>query len=61
MWDKLVERIMSQIHPYIDIEDVEDEIEKQIREEVEKFVKENVVQVYFKVDSETAKKAKGSD
>lgn len=60
MWEKLAHRIQQRA--------VEEQAgvplflsEATIREEIEKFVSENIVKCYFKCDAETAKNAKGGD
>lgn len=67
MWDKLAKQIANrvwseEIHART-IGKVLTPFEREdaVKEEIQKFIRENVVQCFFKCDSKTAKKAKGSD
>jgi len=58
MWEKLAEAIARRINTFmLDNEDPFN-LEKVVKEEVQKFVRENVVMCYFLCDAETVKKAK---
>jgi hypothetical protein len=68
MWDKLAKQVTDRIvnasvearkrgfHGFTGFE-----LETMVKEEIEKFVAENIVKCYFKCDAEVAKNAKGGD
>ena len=64
MWNKLVKEIAdAMMNNEISVmsQAQRDTLETDVKRVIDRFVRENIVQCYFKCDAETAKKAKGSE